>query len=175
MPEWGGSVDWNIIPYTKKGCWFNSIQDTYLGFGFSPKLGQVWRQLINVSFLLSIHLPPISLPLSLKSVLTKHILRWEMQRKKSKVTLCYLMLFFKGLFYSHLRERGRDRKRETSMWERNTDWLPPAQAPTRDWAYNLGTCPDREPNWWPLVMRQRSNLLNHISQGKKKKKKRQKI
>ena len=42
-------------------------------------------------------------------------------------------------------KEGRER-RETSMWERNTDWLPLAHIPTEDWARNLDMCPDWEPN-----------------------------
>ena len=40
------------------------------------------------------------------------------------------------------KERGRGRAKETSMWERNINWLPP-----RDWTCNLSICPDQESNW----------------------------
>ena len=39
------------------------------------------------------------------------------------------------------RERGR---------ERNIDWLPPINALTGDRNFNLGLCPDREPNPQPF-------------------------
>lgn len=36
------------------------------------------------------------------------------------------------------------------MWEKNSNWLPPAHAPTGDWPRNLGMCPDRELNGPPF-------------------------
>ena len=72
-------------------------------------------------------------------------------------------LFFKKV-YSHFRtcslifreirrERERERVRDTWMWERHIDLLPPAHAlaPTRDWTHNLDMCPDQESNQWLLV------------------------
>lgn len=46
--------------YTLQDCGFDSRQGTYSGFGFSPSLGHIGRQLINVS-----HSLPLSLLLSL--------------------------------------------------------------------------------------------------------------
>ena len=37
------------------------------------------------------------------------------------------------------------------MWERNINQLPPVCAPTGDWTYNLGMCPDWESNLQILV------------------------
>ena len=47
-------------------------------------------------------------------------------------------------------EWGGAREREPVMWERNIDWLPPIRAPTRDWTWNLGMCPDQESNPQPF-------------------------
>lgn len=45
-----------------------------------------------------------------------------------------LLLLTQGYFYHWFLERvgrrGRDRERETSMWERHIDWLPPTRVPT---------------------------------------------
>ena len=53
------------------------------------------------------------------------------------------------------RERGREgeRGRETSMAERNMDWLPLIWTPTWDRTWNLGMCPDWELNPWPFGLR----------------------
>ena len=57
------------------------------------------------------------------------------------------------MFLLILERKGEtDRHRETSMWERNIDWLPPVCAPNGDWTHNLGTCPDQELNPQPLGM-----------------------
>ena len=40
--------------------------------------------------------------------------------------------------YVYWFERERKKKRETSMWERNINWLPPVCTPTRDQPCNLG-------------------------------------
>ena len=42
------------------------------------------------------------------------------------------------------------RERETSMWERNINWLPPVYTLTRDRTHNLGVCPDQELNPQPF-------------------------
>ena len=47
------------------------------------------------------------------------------------------------------REQGGGR--ETVVWERNTDWLPPVHALTRDQTHHLGMCSDGEPILQPLV------------------------
>ena len=46
-----------------------------------------------------------------------------------------------------------ERERDTSMWERNINWLPPVHAPTMDQTHNRGMCPD-----W--------NLTNDLSVSK---------
>ena len=52
--------------------------------------------------------------------------------------------------YPHLRicllilEREEGRERETAMWERNINRMPPIHAPTGYWTHNLGMCPDRK-------------------------------
>ena len=48
------------------------------------------------------------------------------------------------------REREREREKETSMWKRNINRLPPVWAPTGDWTWNPGMCPDQESNLWPF-------------------------
>ena len=54
---------------------------------------------------------------------------------------CCFVLFLKLIF----RERGRGSERETSMWKRNIDQLPPGCArPSRDPPWTIGMCPDRE-------------------------------
>ena len=58
-------------------------------------------------------------------------------------------LFFSFLFIYLFLERGEGKENQR---ERNVDvreklnWLPPAHAPTRDWACNPGMCPDQESN-----------------------------
>ena len=44
------------------------------------------------------------------------------------------------------RRRERARERETLMWERNINGLPPVHTPTGDQTSNLGMCPDQELN-----------------------------
>ena len=52
------------------------------------------------------------------------------------------------------REKKGERHTETSMWERNIDWLPPIHVPTGDWTgdqkCNLGICPEQESNPKPF-------------------------
>ena len=57
----------------------------------------------------------------------------------------YLFIFREG-------KGGRKRGRETSMWERNIDWLSLTCAPTGDRTYNPGLCPDRELNRQPFAL-----------------------
>ena len=59
---------------------------------------------------------------------------------------CYLHLGTCSL----ISERGerKEKERETSMWARNTNQLPLAQALIRDQTCNPGTCPDWELNLW---------------------------
>ena len=44
------------------------------------------------------------------------------------------------------REKGRER--ETLMWEKNINPLPPIRTPTGDWTCNLGMCPDQDSDPW---------------------------
>ena len=57
-----------------------------------------------------------------------------------------LKLFKKSSFWYWFLEKkegvGGRTERETSMWERNSHWLPPICAPTRDRTHKLGMCPD---------------------------------
>ena len=51
------------------------------------------------------------------------------------------------------REEGTEKHQyetETSMWERNTDWLPPVSASAGDWTRNLGICLDQGSNPQPF-------------------------
>ena len=55
--------------------------------------------------------------------------------------------FLKTDFILFLESReGRDKGRETSMWQRNMGRLPPACTLTGDWNLNPGMCPDLESN-----------------------------
>ena len=66
--------------------------------------------------------------------------------------------FKKGLLYSHLRERGRER----NIYVRKAN--RPPRAPSEDRAGNLGVCPTRNRTGDPSVRGQRSNQLSHASQ-----------
>ena len=46
--------------------------------------------------------------------------------------------------FTDFSERGRERERETEV-----RWLLPIRAPTEDWNYNPGKCPDQELNGQP--------------------------
>lgn len=61
---------------------------------------------------------------------------------------CVFFLFY----FIDFRERQGEgeRERETSMWERNIAPLSPGCTLTGDRTWNLGMCPNRELNWWPL-------------------------
>ena len=48
------------------------------------------------------------------------------------------------------RQKNRERKRETSMWKRNIDPLPPIYALNRDQTHNLGIWPEQVSNVQPL-------------------------
>ena len=61
--------------------------------------------------------------------------------KKSSPKVCLLILERKGV------------GGETSMWERNTDQLPPVYTLTGDRTCNLGLCPDRGSNSQPFGVR----------------------
>ena len=57
-----------------------------------------------------------------------------------------------------------ERKRETSVWERNIDGLPPAGAPTGDGTCNPGMGSDLESIPQPFgVWYGASNLLYHLA------------
>ena len=51
-------------------------------------------------------------------------------------------------FIAFQRERMGERngEKETSMWERSTDWLPLICTLTWNWTHNLGMWPDKESN-----------------------------
>ena len=62
------------------------------------------------------------------------------------------------------RERERGRERETSMCERNLDWLPPSYAPPRDRTHNPGMFPDWELNPQPFDVWDNSHSGCHLYQ-----------
>lgn len=92
-----------------------------------------------------------------------HILRFPMLRFfKSSRRICFYW-FFRG-FLEKGREwgrGGRQKKRETSMWERNIHPLPPVHTPNEDWTHHLGMCSKQESNPHLLVYGRRSNQLSH--------------
>ena len=47
-------------------------------------------------------------------------------------------------------ERERERERDTMMWERNINLLPPVHTLTRDATHKPGMCPDSESNQQPF-------------------------
>ena len=52
---------------------------------------------------------------------------------------CFIIYFYR------LGKGRRKRGRETSIWERNIDRLPPVRTLTRDWTHNPGMCPGETP------------------------------
>ena len=55
----------------------------------------------------------------------------------------YMFIDFKERKGRKRKRKGeRMRERETSMWERNINWLPPSFIPTRDRTCSPGMCPD---------------------------------
>ena len=48
------------------------------------------------------------------------------------------------------RQSDGETERETSIWERNIDRLPPTHSPTRDQNLNLGMCPHRGSSLQPF-------------------------
>ena len=69
----------------------------------------------------------------------------------------------------YMREKGRKREREreleTSMWKRNINWLPSICALTRNWAHDLGICPDWESNLQLLVYGMTLQSTEPLNQG----------
>ena len=65
-------------------------------------------------------------------------------------------------FLVAFREWGRER--ETSMWERDFNWLSPISTPTGDWTRNLGMCLDPQSNCNLSVKGWYSNHLSHTGQ-----------
>ena len=56
-------------------------------------------------------------------------------------------------FYFWFKREGKEKEREeTSMWERNIDWLPSVHAPSGHQTCNPGMCPDWESNQWPFSL-----------------------
>ena len=68
--------------------------------------------------------------------------------------ICFFFVLFlsspEDIFSDLKRENKWERKRETSTWERNINWLPPVRNLTRDWTFNLGMCPGWESNLQPF-------------------------
>ena len=62
---------------------------------------------------------------------------------------------------SILEKEGREN--ETSVWERNIDWLPPKGAPTRNQTHNLGMCHEWGSNPHFSCMGGYSSQQNHLS------------
>ena len=68
------------------------------------------------------------------------------------------VLFFKDyidIYPFWERREGRQRGRETLMWERNIDWLlptPTAHTLTEYQTQNPGMCLDWELNWWTFTL-----------------------
>ena len=77
------------------------------------------------------------------------------------------VIHFKKIIFD-FREKGRERKRgrETSMWERNNNWLPSVHALGTQ-ACSLGMCPNWELNQWPLVHGTMPKQLSHTGQGQR--------
>ena len=77
------------------------------------------------------------------------------------------LILIQGYFYWVFREREREieKKRETLMWEKNIDWLPPICALTRHQTCNLGICPDQNQTCNILVYRTMIQLTESPSQG----------
>ena len=63
----------------------------------------------------------------------------------------FLKRFFK-IYFEREGKEGRKRGRETSMCERNIDWLPLLCAPIGDQTHNLSMCRDWESNQWPFSL-----------------------
>ena len=65
-------------------------------------------------------------------------------------------IFFQCIYLFIFRGRGKERRKretQTSMWERNTDWLLLVCSLTGDWTHNQGICSDWESNQWPFSLR----------------------
>ena len=69
------------------------------------------------------------------------------------ITYCFYSIFLKNTSrgYIYIFERRREggggegeRERQTVMWERNINSLPPIGTPTKDQTHNLGMCPDQD-------------------------------
>ena len=73
---------------------------------------------------------------------------------------------FKRLLFI-FRERGRKGGSDTSMCERNINWLPLACAPKGKQAGNPGICPDLESNLRPSPLQDVPNQLSPTSQARR--------
>ena len=65
-------------------------------------------------------------------------LEWKIFEIKCNNTSPFLILTQEYVYWFE-----RERERETSMWKRDIDQLPPIGTPTRGGTCNLGMCPDR--------------------------------
>ena len=112
-----------------------------------------------------------------------HIPQCPSQSVSLSSLLTLLCCFFKNYLYFSpkdihlliLQEWEEERGEETSMWERNIDWLLPVCALTKDWTHDPGMWADQESNLqpryvlWPGIKPttswyagQRSNQVNHL-------------
>ena len=114
-------------------------------------------------------MPHLFLPSSVPYFITRFHLRVSLHQSLAQESSFYVLLlgnltsdsclFFLILTRGHayrFSERGEGGDRvggrniDVRMSERNTDWLPLARAPTKDWTCNPGMCLDWESNQWPF-------------------------
>ena len=106
-----------------------------------------------------------------RNEMTKHLIIKTDTKYGFDSNSFFLFLFFKSSpedIFSLLleREERRGEGRETLMWERSVDWLPPVSTWNRDWTHNLCMCPDQASNPQPFDYRiWHSNQLSQTAQG----------
>ena len=96
------------------------------------------------------------------------------QRTKCSITSLTMEIFFFPLIpfflFLFLLERGEGkenkRKRNIHVRKKHQSVASLAHVLTRDQAHNIGMCPDRESNWWPLLCGMMPDPLSCTGQGR---------
>ena len=117
-PWLGGSVDWSVIPCTKKVVGSIPAQGTYLVWGFDPRVGCVWK-VTDWYFFLTLMFPSLS---PFLSKMNEHTLGWGLKNNNSglKKKGVSISRVHKWLCFNMIKSKARQIKAQCKL-----NWILP--------------------------------------------------